>query len=98
METIVATIYADRASQLEKLGFKPEAIQERRSKYRLWGDSVPAPWYEVELRVHPLECDHATAMKRALDFLSRAKTKQGKTRAGYETSLEFENEYSPVYD
>ena len=95
METIVAAIYADKASQLERIGFKSHQISEVHPNSKL---ETFEPYFAVTSRYSPMEYTHSQAMRLALNFLAHAKNRHGMNRAGLDTSLEFENEYSPVCD
>jgi hypothetical protein len=90
LETIVATIYADSPKQLDAIGFNHARINKVKSYH---GD-----YYTVEENYPPFDFEHSEAMRRALNFLARAKTKTGKNRSGLDTDISYRCDYSPVYD
>ena len=95
LETIVATIYADKVSQLTRLGFKEHEIRTHCPP--AW-DKTGTPYYSVSREWEPFEMDHADAMKLALKFTDRSYSRKNKHYEGLDSSIEYRNDYSPCYD
>ena len=94
LEPLVATIYADKPSQLTALGFKEHAIATHPASS--WGPSEP--FYSVSAEFAPFEYTASEAYRLAYKFLDKAKTKGGKNREGLDTDISHRCDYSPCYD
>jgi len=96
METIVATIYADKISQLLALGFNETEISSHEPSNLLGPEYTT--YYSVDrwFRWHEYE-NGPERMAAVYKFLDAAYTNNGKKRAGLDTDWHHVNEYSPIY-
>lgn len=94
LNTVVATIYADKPSQLEAIGFNHAAIQ---SWIPSEGMKRTYPGIEPHYFVTRDFGFEGEGEKDALKWLEKAKTSRGVKRSGLDTDLTYRCDYSPRY-